>query len=154
MVVVEVLLDHALIVDLRNSIPLQEVNNVHHAHQHVPAINMNRFHAPQRPIGNVRIALVVDLDDTEADVVERRRVLVRIVPLTNLTTVRQFQGVLHALHVVLDRTSQRLAMQVARIEVAPHVRPRVDLVFGRARLVPPPPTAYARLVYYARRGQL
>tara|TARA_Y100000389_G_scaffold128080_1_gene125451 strand:+ start:3783 stop:4247 length:465 start_codon:yes stop_codon:yes gene_type:complete len=152
-VVVEVLLDHALIVDLGNSIPLQEVHNVHLAHQHVPAINMNRFHAPQRPIGNVQTACLVESGNTEADVVERRRVLVRIVPLTNLTTVRQFQGVLHALHVVLDRTSQRLAMQVARIEVAPHVRPRVDLVFGRARLVPPPPTAYAQLVSNARLGR-
>lgn len=153
MVAVEVLLDHALIVDPRNSIPLQEVDNVHLAHQHVPAINMNRFHAPQRPIGNVQTACLVESGNTEADVVERRRVLVRIAPLINITTVHQIQGVLHVLLRVDQSITNPWPVQALLTVSAPHVRPRVDLVFGRARLVPPPPTAYAQLVSNARLGR-
>ena len=79
--------------------------------------------------------------------------LVRVRDVRRVHTATAFRDAVHAPHVILDSTSRRLAMQVARIEFAPRVRLHVNLVFGRARRVPPPPTAYARLVYYARLGR-
>lgn len=80
-------------------------------------------------------------------------VLVKIVTPTRLTTIRHIQCVLHVRpRVIRDITSLWLVQALLTVS-APRVRPRVDLGFGRARLVPPPPTAYAQLVSYARLGR-
>ena len=98
--------------------------------------------APSSRVQRASNVLAVDMDP-----------LVAVRRVREIHTATAFRDAVHAPHVILDSTSRRLAMQVARIEFAPRVRPHMDLVFGRVRRVPPPPTAYAQLVSNARLGR-